>query len=226
MLWICKKKKILMGIGALFLFLEGEEIYSREKAAKEEVKKIPRVGNLTEFHKKPSPFGFFLYFTGSFFPAEELIKKRGDLSASGLGLLTLFYLPSSFQWIGHKFFYLSFSLEYTSRASRVYLPTGKDPSYRDVFSFSQGIYVRSYLPFALKIFTGGGFSFQWGKRKGEDYLPPASLFMEIGIQFPLTFIWEVLDSIGFSSIFYMDPEDGVYPYFRIGWFVIQPFRWL
>ncbi len=115
------------------------------------VVKQPVMGEPTEFHREPAKFIPIVY--GNY--SNRGLDDPDDVAFVdhlGMGFGTLINVSMGQQWTGHKFLYYYLDME-TDTEYYGY-PNPGDKNY--AMAFNPGIYMRSHLPFWLKVRYGTG----------------------------------------------------------------------
>lgn len=176
------------------------------------LKKRPKLGKKTEFHHEPPlliPQIFMSHNTRGLDYGQGFSQgtvSRFDTIGGGLGLFVNTSMGD--QWVGHKLFYYYIDLDIAPEHGGRDYPGDK----RWIFSTYPGVYMRSYLPFWLKIHWGLGLNFRMGATDYDRW----GIYTQIGLE---------LFNFTASTIFVGHPgQSNIETEYRFG-YVWAPFHW-
>lgn len=169
--------KLILFLFVIILFIQCS---SNQKVVKQ-----PKLGNPTEFHKEPQKYIPIVYGNYSNRGLDDS-DDVGFANHLGMGFGTLINVPMGTQWTGHKFLYYYMDIEAdVEYAGRPY-PGEKAHS----ISINPGIYMRSYLPFWMKVRYGAGIHSRFYNTQYDKW----GIYGEFGLEF-----WNITYSVVFTG---------------------------
>lgn len=147
--------------------------------------KDPPLGNPTEFHKKPRKYIPIVY--GNY--SNRGLDNSDDVEFYdhlGMGFGTLINVPMGPQWTGHKFLYYYIDVETDVEYAGYPYPGDKANS----IAMNPGIYMRSYMPFWMKVRYGAGIHTRFYNTSYDRW----GIYGEFGLEF-----WNITYSVVFTG---------------------------